>query len=157
MASPVQSSNMPSNASNLIPAHLNSTMHHQQVQQKSQNCPPVSRNVEQPFASALRILAKQQDGKEDENSIKNESKHSNIHNEKEDLSRHMNSSRGVSFAESRSDIRKNSSPQPPDKKVNSLYILKSHILLMKFLFKRFNVFHLFHHRNNLLMLYNLSY
>lgn len=118
MASPVQSSTMPSNASNLIPAHLNSTLHHQQTQQKSQNCPPV-RNVEQPFASALRILAKQQDGKEDENSIKNnDSKHSNIHHEKEDLSRHMNSSRGVSFTESRSDIRKNTSPQPPDKKVN---------------------------------------
>lgn len=134
MVSPIhQNSSMPSSGANMIPAHQS---HQQQVQQKTQNCPaPVNRN-EQPFASALRILAKQQDGKEDENSQKNsDSKLSNVHNEKEDLSRHVSSSRGISFADSRmNDMRKVSSPQPPEKKVCKL---------SKLIYSNDNICHLF--------------
>jgi hypothetical protein len=73
-------------------------------------------------------LAKQQDGKEDESSQKNEVKQTNMHNEKDDLNRHLNPTRVSSFVDNRSlETRKNSSPQPPEKKVNISFLKKAFV------------------------------
>lgn len=125
MSSPIhQNSSMPSNSSNLIPAHINSQVGairtHQTVQQKPQNNlqAAVNRNIEQPFATALSNLAKQKDGKEEETAQSIiENKSSNLRNDKDEIGRHQ--SRTNYLDQNRSDSRNVSSPQPPEKKVQN--------------------------------------
>lgn len=123
MSSPIhQNSSMPSNSSNLIQAHVNSQgaiRTHQSVQQKPQNNlqAVVNRNIEQPFATALSNLAKQKDGKDEDNAQSIiEIKSSNLRNDKDEMGRHT--SRTNYGDQNRADNRSVSSPQPPEKKVH---------------------------------------
>jgi hypothetical protein len=141
----------------LMPAHMSSAQsmqsqmqhaasaaaHQQQQQQKSQSSLQSSANNrnnadQTSFSAVLRNLAKQQDIKDDDmgqsaqGQQQNEGKPGNPRvNEKEiDMSRQGNSSRSLPYdARGHTTIRHMSSPEPPEKKVNSINL--SYLILLK--------------------------
>lgn len=125
----------------VMPAHMNSQsmqQMHQHSQQKTQNnlqSSTNSRSNEQSFAAALRSLAKQQIDIKDEDMIqqggesKNPSSNPRVSEKDHEASRQSSSSRGIQYDNRPTDMRNLTSPQPPDKKVqtlNTLLIVQLH-------------------------------
>lgn len=116
----------------VMPAHMNSQnmqqqMHQQTQQTKSQNnlqSTVNNRNSEQPFASALRSLAKQSKDVKDDDIIqqggvdnKNSNNNQRVSEKEHEASRQANASLEIQFDNRPTDMRNLTSPQPPEKKV----------------------------------------
>jgi hypothetical protein len=111
-----------SGQASVMPAHLNSQMHHPKSQNNLQ-ASANSRSNEQSFAAALRSLAKQQIDVKDEEMVqqggegKNSSSNPRSSEKEIEASRQVNASRGIQYDNRPTDMRNLPSPQPPEKKV----------------------------------------
>lgn len=107
----------------VMSAHMNPQSMQQIHQQKSQNSLQSSSDNRQPFAAALRSLAKQQIDVKDESMIqqggdnKNTNSNQRVSEKEHDASRQVGASRGNPYDNRPNDMRNLSSPQPPEKKV----------------------------------------